>query len=124
VFAARRVAPEMPADIWRFSDFELDRSSYQLRRKGRPVKLQRIPLDLLFLLAERSGQLVTREEILERIWGRDVFIETDKSINTAIRKIRQVLRDDADAPRFVVTVPAKGYRFVSLLREKPRVTSH
>ena len=69
----------MPTAIWRFSDFELDRIAYQLRRKGRPVQLERIPLDLLFLLAERPGQLVTREEILERIWGKDVFIETAKA---------------------------------------------
>ena len=79
----------MPADIYRFADFELDRSAYQLRRKGRPVRIERIPLDLLFLLAERPGQLVTREEILARIWGKDVFLETDHSINTAVQKIRQ-----------------------------------
>ena len=114
----------MSSGIWRFSDFELDRSAYQLRRNGRPVQLERIPLDLLFLLAERPGELVTREEILERIWGKGVFLETGKSINTAVRKIRQVLHDDAETPRFVVTVPTKGYRFVALLREKPQTTSH
>jgi DNA-binding winged helix-turn-helix (wHTH) protein/tetratricopeptide (TPR) repeat protein len=109
--------PEMPADIYRFADFELDRSAYQLRRKGRPVRIERIPLDLLFLLAERPGQLVTREEILERIWGKAVFLETDHSINTAVQKIRRVLRDGAETPRFVATVPTKGYRFVAPLRE-------
>jgi adenylate cyclase len=105
----------MPAAVFRFGDFELDRTAYQLRSKGRPLKLERIPLELLFLLAERGGQLVTREEILERIWGKDVFIATDNSINTAIGKIRRVLRDNAEAPRFVVTVPAKGYRLVAAL---------
>jgi DNA-binding winged helix-turn-helix (wHTH) protein len=98
----------VPADIARFADFELDRSAYQLRRKGRPVRIERIPLDLLFLLAERPGQLVTRKEILARIWGKEVFLDTDSSINAAVRKIRQVLRDDADSPRFVATVPTKG----------------
>jgi DNA-binding winged helix-turn-helix (wHTH) protein len=78
---------------------------------------------LLFLLAEKRGALVTREEILERIWGKDVFLETDHSINTAIRKIRHALRDDAEAPRFVVTVASKGYRFVAPLREPHRVKS-
>jgi DNA-binding winged helix-turn-helix (wHTH) protein len=107
----------MPADIYRFADFELDRSAYQLRRKGRPVGIERIPLDLLFLLAERPGHLVTREEILERIWGKDVFLDTDHSINIAVQKIRQVLQDDAETPRFVATVRAKGYRFVASLRE-------
>jgi predicted ATPase len=114
----------MPTAIWRFSDFELDRSAYQLRRMGRPVQLERIPLDLLFLLAEKRGALVTREEILERIWGKDVFLETDHSINTAVRKIRHALHDDPETPRFVVTVTSKGYRFVAPLREPHRVKSH
>jgi DNA-binding winged helix-turn-helix (wHTH) protein len=109
----------MPADICQFADFELDRSAYQLRRKGRPVRIERIPLDLLFLLAERPGQLVTREQILERVWGKDVFLDTDNSINAAVRKIRQVLHDDAETPRFVATVPTKGYRFIASLREIP-----
>lgn len=118
----------MPADIYRFADFELDRSAFQLRRKGRPVRIERIPLDLLFLLAERRGQLVTREEILARIWGKDVFLETDHSINTAVQKIRRVLHDDPETPRFVATVPTKGYRFVASLlelgREMRDVASH
>ena len=109
----------MPADIYRFADFELDRSAYQLRRKGRPVRIERIPLELLFLLTERPGELVTREEILEKIWGKKVFLETDHSINIAVQKIRQALRDDAETPRFVATVPTKGYRFVGSIR-KPR----
>jgi DNA-binding winged helix-turn-helix (wHTH) protein len=107
----------VPEGVLGFADFELDRSAYQLRFKGRPVRLERIPLDLLFLLAERRGQLVTREEIIERIWGRHVFLDTNNAINTAIRKIRRALRDDPAAPRIVVTVPSKGYRFVAPLRD-------
>src|SRR5271166_3385098 len=107
----------MAANIWHFAGYELDRSAYQLRRKGRPVQLERIPLDLLFILAERRGQLVTREEILERVWGKGVFLDTDNAINTAVRKIRHVLHDDPDSPRFVATVPAKGYRFVAPVRD-------
>src|SRR5271154_1337428 len=102
----------MPANICRFADYELDRSAYQLRRKGRPVQLERIPLDLLFILADRRGELVTREEILERVWGKGVFLDTDNAINTAVRKIRHALHDDSDSPRFITTVPGKGYRFV------------
>src|SRR5215469_8849111 len=82
----------------RFEDFELDRGAYELRRCGQVVHLERIPLDLLFLLAEKPGQLVTREEILERVWGKGTFLDGDASINAAIRKIRQALKDDAEAP--------------------------
>ena len=106
----------MAANICRFAGYELDRTAYQLRRKGRPVQLERIPLELLFLLAERRGQLVTREEIVERVWGKGVFLDTDNAINSAVRKIRHALHDDSDSPRFVATVPAKGYRFVASVR--------
>src|SRR5215831_19419298 len=99
--------------ICRFAEFEIDRSAYQLRRDGRSLKLERIPLDLLFLLIEKRGQLVTREEILERIWGKGLFFDVDNAINSAVRKLRHALGDDPHAPRFVVTVPSKGYRFVA-----------
>src|SRR5216684_492602 len=108
---------QMPAERFEFEDFELDRSAYELRRAGTVVHLERIPLDLLFLLVERRGQLVTRQEIFERIWGKGVFVDTDNSINTAVRKLRRALHDPADAPRFVAAVPAKGYRFIAPIRE-------
>ena len=101
----------MSAQVYRFEDFELDRGAYQLRRAGRVVRLERIPLDVLFLLVESRGQLLTREEILARIWGTEVFLDVDNSINTAIRKIRQALKDNPESPRFLHTVPGKGYRF-------------
>jgi TolB-like protein/DNA-binding winged helix-turn-helix (wHTH) protein len=104
----------MPKDIVQFGDgLELDRISYELRRAGRALKLERIPLDILFLLVERNGQLVTREDIIGKIWGKDVFVDTDSSINGAIRKIRQALRDDPESPVFVQTVTGKGYRFIA-----------
>jgi TolB-like protein/DNA-binding winged helix-turn-helix (wHTH) protein/cytochrome c-type biogenesis protein CcmH/NrfG len=102
-------------EIFRFEDFELDR--YQLHRAGHPVRLQRLPLELLYLLVERRGELVTREEIIERLWGKSVFVDSENSINTAVRKIRGALNDDADAPRFIITVPAQGYRFVASIHE-------
>ncbi len=108
----------MPAERFEFEDFELDRSAYELRHAGSVVHLERIPLDLLFLLVERRGQLVTRQEIFERIWGKGVFVDTDTSINTAVRKLRRALHDPADAPRFVAAVPAKGYRFIAPIREE------
>jgi TolB-like protein/DNA-binding winged helix-turn-helix (wHTH) protein len=105
----------MPNDIVKFGDgLELDRNSYELRRAGRAQKLERIPLDILFLLVERNGQLVTREDIIGKIWGKDVFLDTDSSINGAIRKIRQVLRDDPENPVFVQTVTGKGYRLAAV----------
>jgi class 3 adenylate cyclase/DNA-binding winged helix-turn-helix (wHTH) protein len=114
----------MCATICRFADFELDQNAYQLRRNGRPLKLERIPLDLLFLLVEKRGQLTTREEILDRIWGKSVFLDADNAINSAVRKIRRALSDDPETPRFVVTVPTKGYRFTAVVRETNQQTSH
>jgi DNA-binding winged helix-turn-helix (wHTH) protein/tetratricopeptide (TPR) repeat protein len=107
-------------DLFRFEDFEIDARTYQVRRSGRTLKIERIPMEVLLLLAERRGQLVTREEIIEKLWGKDVFLDTDNAINTAIRKIRQVLKDDPDRPRFVQTVTGKGYRFIGQSAEIDR----
>src|ERR1700674_373089 len=103
----------MAAELLLFADFELDRGAYELRRKGRVVRLQRIPLELLVLLVQKRGLLGTREEILERIWGKEVFLDIESSINTAVRKLRRALREGRGAPRFIATVPARGYRFIA-----------
>jgi len=95
-------------------DYELDPGAYELRRASRALKLERIPMEILLLLLEQKGQLVTREQIVKRIWGDGIFLDTDNSINGAIRKIRQVLRDDSDNPRFIQTVTGRGYRFVAV----------
>ncbi len=105
----------MPHESIRFEDFELDPRSFELRRAGQLVRLERIPLQLLLLLAENRDRLVTREEILLTIWGKDVFVDADNSINTAVRKARQALKDDPENPRFIRTVPGKGYRFTALV---------
>src|SRR5579863_9005330 len=105
----------MSDEVLEFEDFELDRSAYALRRAGRAVRLERIPLDLLFLLSDRRGHLVTREEIVAQIWGPDVFVDVDNSINTAVRKIRRALRDNPDRPRYLFTILGKGYRFAPLV---------
>src|SRR5215469_386001 len=97
--------------------FELDLRAYQLRRAGRVLKLEPIPMELLLFLVQRRGELVTRDQIVERIWGKDVFLDTDNSINGAIRKIRLILKDDPDDPRFLETVSGKGYRFIAPVRE-------
>lgn len=103
-------------------DFELDLQTYQLRRSGHPLKLERIPMEVLRILIEQRGQLVSREQIAERIWGKGHYLDTDNSINGAIRKIRQALRDDPEQPRFIQTVTGRGYVFIApvLEGEKPR----
>ena len=113
----------MARDFVRFENFELDLRSYQVRRSGRTLRLERIPMEVLFLLVERRGQLVTREEIIEKLWGKNAFLDTDNAINTAIRKIRQVLKDDPEQPRFVQTVTGRGYRFIAEVEEAAEVGS-
>ena len=108
----------MTANLFRLEDdLELDRGAYELRRAGKALRLSRIPMELLLLLVERRGDLVTREEIVARVWGKDVFLDTDNSINAAIRKLRQVLDDDPEQPRFIHTITGRGYRFVALVND-------
>jgi DNA-binding winged helix-turn-helix (wHTH) protein len=104
--------PDSPT-IFRFGEYELDVAGYALRRGGRPVRLERRPMDLLILLVERRGQLVSRAEIVERMWGDGVFVDVETGVNTAMRKVRQALRDPAEKPAIVETVSGKGYRFVA-----------
>ena len=108
-----------PSRAFRFAGFVLDLSAYQLRRHGRAVSLERRPMELLMLLVARRGEIVTRDEIVERLWGRDVFIEVGSGVNTVIRKIRRALGDSADRPRFIQTVQGKGYRFIARLDSAP-----
>src|SRR5208337_3262499 len=100
-----------------FEDFDLDARNYRLRRSGQDVKLERIPLELLLLLADRAGEVVTREQIAEKLWGKGVQLDTENAINTAIRKIRRALGDDPARPRFVQTVTGRGYRFIARMAE-------
>ena len=106
----------MSGSVLRFDEFELDRDRFQLRSSGESVHLQKVPLELLLLLAEREGRLVSREEIVEKIWGKDVFLDVDSALNTAVRKIRLALGDDFAEPRYIETVPGKGYRFVAQIQ--------
>jgi TolB-like protein/DNA-binding winged helix-turn-helix (wHTH) protein/Flp pilus assembly protein TadD len=104
--------PPQGLNVIKFKEFELDRDRYELRRNGRAVKLEKMPMELLILLVAKKGHLVTRLEIIECLWGNEVFIDSEHGINTAVRKLRQALRDDPEKPRFVETVTGKGYRFV------------
>jgi len=98
---------------FRFRDFELDVAAYALRRHGRPVRLERLGMDLLILLVERRRQLVTRSDIVDQLWGKDVFVDVETGVNTVISKVRQALHDSPNAAAFVETVPGKGYRFIA-----------
>lgn len=97
-------------------DIELDLGRYELRRQGRRVKLERKPMELLIFLVGRREQLVSREEIVAKLWRSDLFIDTEPNINNIVRKIRTALGDDSARPRFLETVVGKGYRFVGPVR--------
>jgi TolB-like protein/DNA-binding winged helix-turn-helix (wHTH) protein/Tfp pilus assembly protein PilF len=106
----------MTLDSIRFGEkFELERQSRKLYRDGRLLRLERIPTEVLLLLIEKNGQIVTREEMIQKIWGDGVFFDTDNSINVAIRKVRHALRDDPDNPQFIQTITGYGYRFIATL---------
>ncbi|MGC1648258.1 MAG: winged helix-turn-helix domain-containing protein [Candidatus Sulfotelmatobacter sp.] len=94
-------------------DFELDLRPRRLRRGSHVLKLERIPLEILILLLEHRGEIVNRDEIVARVWGNDVFLDTDNSIRGAIRKVRRALKDDSETPRFIQTVTGRGYRFIA-----------
>jgi len=103
----------VPEKKVRFDDFVLDFGRFQLTRGGQLVRLEGLPLQLLMFLIEQKGQLVTREQISSELWGKDVFVDVEQGINTAIRKVRIALGDDSDQPQYLQTVVGRGYRFVA-----------
>jgi TolB-like protein/DNA-binding winged helix-turn-helix (wHTH) protein/tetratricopeptide (TPR) repeat protein len=98
---------------YRFGDFELDLESFELKQSGQRVKLERRPLDLLALLVKQSGHMVPRDELVAALWASNVIIDFDSGLNTLVRKVRAALGDSSEAPRFIETVPGRGYRFVA-----------
>jgi Tol biopolymer transport system component/DNA-binding winged helix-turn-helix (wHTH) protein len=99
-----------------FSNFELDLRARELRKHGARIKLQDQPFQILALLLEKPGEIVTREELCDRLWPGDTFVDFDHSLNSAVKKLRQALNDDPDVPRFIETLPRRGYRFIAPLR--------
>src|SRR5438309_967221 len=97
----------------RFGVFELDLHAGELRRQGMRVRLQEQPFQLLVQLLEKPGEVVTREELRNRLWPADTFVDFDHSLNAAIRRLRDALGDSAENPRFVETVARRGYRFLT-----------
>jgi DNA-binding winged helix-turn-helix (wHTH) protein/tetratricopeptide (TPR) repeat protein len=106
----------MSDQVVRFGTFELDRSTGELRSKGQRVPLQDQPAQLLSLLVGRPGEVVTRDELRRALWSEDTFVDFDTAMNVAVNKVRQALRDSAASPRFVETVPKRGYRFLADVR--------
>ena len=108
-----RAGGHLPGPVYEFGDFRLDPESFELLRKGYSLRVERKPMELLILLATNRGRLLTRAEIAQRLWSSEVFVDTEHGINTAIRKLRHLLRDDPENPRFIQTVTGMGYRFVA-----------
>jgi DNA-binding winged helix-turn-helix (wHTH) protein len=112
-------SPGRSSGIVRFGVFEVDLRAGELHKAGHKIKLQIQPFHALALLLERPGEVVTREEFEKRLWPGDTFVDFDHSLNTAIKKLRQALGDNKENPRFVETLPKRGYRFIG----KPEYTA-
>ena len=106
-------------EILRFDVFELNLRAGELHKSGRKVKLQVLPLRILAILLEMAGQVVTREDLREKLWPADTFVDFEHSLNTAIAKLRRALNDDSEKPRYIETLPRRGYRFVGSVAENP-----
>src|SRR5882762_10119408 len=97
----------------RFGVFEADFRSGELRKSGLKIKLHAQPLAVLRVLLERPGEIVTREELQQKLWGDDTFVDFEHGLNKAINKLRDALSDKADTPRYIETLPRRGYRFIA-----------
>src|SRR4029077_10019882 len=102
-----------PTQVIRFGVFEVDLRAGELRKQGAKVKLQEQPFQVLQALLEKPGEIVTREELRKRIWPSDTFVDFDGGVNNAIKRLREALGDRADTPRFIETLPRRGYRFIA-----------
>jgi cholera toxin transcriptional activator len=118
------VVPQNHSRVARFGVFELDLTAGELRKGGVKLRLQEQPFQVLALLLERAGDLVTREELQQKLWPSDTFVDFDHSLNTAINKVREALGDSASSPRYVETLARRGYRFIAPVRaDAPRESS-
>ena len=113
-------APSPPSDIVDFGIFQLDLKARELHKAGVKVKLQEQPFRVLALLVDRAGQVVTREELRQRVWPTDAYVAFDQGLNNAIKKVRDALGDSADSPRFIETLARHGYRFVAPIGAVPQ----
>jgi cholera toxin transcriptional activator len=109
--------PQNKAKVARFGVFELDLSAGELRKSGVKLRLQEQPFQVLALLLERAGEVVAREELQQKLWPSDTFVDFDHSLNTAINKVREALGDSASSPRYVETLARRGYRFIAPVQD-------
>src|SRR6202166_9834 len=105
--------PNTSGKIARFGVFELDLAAGELRKNGAKLRLQEQPFRVLALLLERAGDVVTREEVRQKLWPADTFVDFDHSLNTAVNKLRETLGDSASNPRYIETMARRGYRFIA-----------
>src|SRR5271163_4641269 len=112
--------PSQASPILRFDGFVLDLRAGTIYKSGHRIKLQEQPFQILAILLEQPGEVVTREQLRERLWPEDTFVDFDHSLNTAVKKLRLALNDEADKPRFIETLPKRGYRFVGPAVESVR----
>ena len=106
----------------RFGVYELDRDAMELRKHGAVLRLQEQPLRVLAMLAERPGEIISREELQEQIWG-NTFVDFDQSLNKAVNRVREALNDNAGTPQYVETVPRRGYRFIAPVAAVPQTSA-
>lgn len=111
-------------NLVRFALFEVDLAAGELRKAGAKIRLQEQPFQLLAYLLERPGQVVTREELREKLWAADTFVDFDHSLNTAVNKVREALGDSATSPRFIETLARRGYRFIAPIDRPASNASH
>src|SRR5215472_17729877 len=104
---------EIPAARVRFGTFDADIQAGDLWRNGLKVRIQQLPFQVLAFLLERPGEVITREELQQRLWPADTFVDFEQGLNKAINKLREALGDDANNARFVETLPRRGYRFIA-----------
>ncbi len=110
--------PSTPPPL-RFAEFEIDVAAGELRRDGQPLKIGPQPFKLLLFLASNPDRLVSREELRGALWPEGIHVDFDQSLNFAVRQVREALGDDADVPRFIKTVPRRGYRFIASVAPQP-----
>ena len=108
-----------PQPSFAFGPYEADLPSGELRKGGTRVKIQDLPLRLLIVLAEKPGQVVTREELQKRLWPQDTFVDFEDGLNTGVKKLREALGDDPEKPRYIETIPRRGYRFIAEVKQIP-----
>jgi DNA-binding winged helix-turn-helix (wHTH) protein len=108
----------------RFGIFEADLCSGELYKRGRRIKLHQQPFQVLTLLIERSGEVVTRDELRQKLWPSDTFVNFDIGLNSAVRKLRGVLNDSPESPRYVETLPRRGYRFIAPVASTSASAAH